>query len=143
MANTPLYSYLKQNGTSFYAFPGGGDDLSSVYQNINKKMYFSKFMLLNLPKQNLNPGSTNSNPIHFNFGTFSQYIGAQQATNFNDQFVESLRNYVANMETTMRTSLIGTSKDFYDTTNLHTPTERIFWKWLKELNIISFEPADT
>lgn len=143
MANTPLYSYLKQNGTSFYAFPGGGDDLSSVYQNINKKMYFSKFMLLNLPKQNLVSG-TNSNPIHFDFyNNFIEYNGAQQATNFNDQFVESLRNYVANMETTMRTSLIGSSTDFYDTTNLHTPTERIFWKWLKELNIISFEPADT
>jgi hypothetical protein len=143
MANTPLYSYLKQNGTSFYAFPGGGDDLSSVYQNINKKMYFSKFMLLNLPKQNLVSG-TNSNPIHFDFyNSFVEYNGAQQATNFNNQFVESLRNYVANMETTMRTSLISNSKDFYDTTNLHTPTEKIFWKWLKELNIISFEPADT
>lgn len=143
MANTPLYSYLKQNGTSFYAFPGGGDDLSSVYQNINKQMYFSKFMLLNLPKQNLVNG-TNSNPIHFDFyNNFIEYNGAQPATNFNDQFVESLRNYVANMETTMRTSLIGSSTDFYDTTNLHTPTERIFWKWLKELNIISFEPADT
>jgi len=144
MANTPLYSYLKQNGTSFYAFPGGGDDLSSVYQNINKKMYFSKFMLINLPKQNLVNG-TNSNPIHFDFynsDIFKEYSGAQQATNFNDQFVESLRNYVANMETTMRTSLMSNSKDFYDTTNLHTPTERIFWKWLKELNIISFEPAD-
>jgi hypothetical protein len=145
MANTPLYSYLKQNGTSFYAFPGGGDDLSSVYQNINKKMYFSKFMLINLPKQNLVNG-TNSNPIHFDFynsDIFKEYSGAQQATNFNDQFVESLRNYVANMETTMRTALMNNSKDFYDTTNLHTPTERIFWKWLKELNIISFEPADT
>ena len=145
MANTPLYSYLKQNGTSFYAFPGGGDDLSSVYQNINKKMYFSKFMLLNLPKQNLVNG-TNSNPIHFDFynnDIFKKYSGSQQATNFNDQFVESLRNYVANMETTMRTSVMSNSKDFYDTTNLQTSTERIFWKWLKELNIISFEPADT
>jgi len=100
-------------------------------------------MLLNLPKQNLVHG-TNSNPIHFDFyNNFIEYNGAQPATNFNDQFVESLRNYVANMETTMRTSLIGSSTDFYDTTNLHTPTERIFWKWLKELNIISFEPADT
>jgi len=148
MANTPLYSYLKQNGTSFYDFPGGGDDLSSVYQNINKKMYFSKFMLLNLPKQNINHG-TNSNPIHFDFYSdndksyiFNQYNGATKASNFNDQFVESLRNYVANMETTMRTSLMNNSKDFYDTTNLQTSTERIFWKWLKELNIISFEPAD-
>ena len=143
MANTPLYSYIKQNGTSFYAFPGGGDDLSSVYQNTNKQMYFSKFMLLNLPKQNLVSG-TNSNPIYFDFyNDFIEYSGAQSATNFNDQFVESLRNYVANMEITMRNSLISTSKDFYDTTNLHTPTERIFWKWLKELNIISFEPADS
>ena len=53
MASTPLYKRLKANGTSFYAFPGAAEDISSAYQNSSYKMYFSKYVLLNLPKQNL------------------------------------------------------------------------------------------
>ena len=52
MASTPLYKFLKSNGTSFYAFPGAAEDISAAYQNSNYKMYFSKFVLLNFPKQN-------------------------------------------------------------------------------------------
>ena len=32
---------LKENGTSFYAFPGAAEDISVSYQNVNHKMYFS------------------------------------------------------------------------------------------------------
>ena len=66
MASTPLYKFLKANGTSFYAFPGAAEDISAAYQNSNYRMYFSKFVLLDLPKQNLTAG-TMSNPILFDF----------------------------------------------------------------------------
>jgi hypothetical protein len=36
---TPLYKTLKQNGTSFYAFPGAAEDISAAYQNSNYRMY--------------------------------------------------------------------------------------------------------
>ena len=39
---TPLYKALKENGTTFYAFPGAAEDISAAYQNSNYKMYFSK-----------------------------------------------------------------------------------------------------
>ena len=64
MASTPLYKKLKTNGTSFYAFPGAAEDISAAYQNANYKMYFSKYTLLNLPKQNLTAG-TQSNTLYF------------------------------------------------------------------------------
>ena len=91
MASTPLYKFLKSNGTTFYAFPGAAEDISAAYQNSSYKMYFSKYVLLNFPKQNLNPG-TQSNPVYFDFGgSFVRSANANPTTNFSDGIVESLK----------------------------------------------------
>jgi len=139
---TPLYKSLKSNGSSFYAFPGAADAISAAYQNENYTMYFDKYVLLNLPKQNLNPG-TNSNPIVFDFSESFYRLnnGGQQATTFSDEIIESLRNYVANEEETIRGSMLNNTEYYYDNTSIQSPTEKIFWKWCKDLNIIGFEPA--
>ena len=148
MASTPLYRRLKNNGTSFYAFPGAAEDISAAYQNQNYKMYFSKYILINLPKQNLS-GGTNSNPIYWDFENNSgQGFGFQRsafstpATVYQDGLVESLRNYVANYEVTMKESRLNNTEYYYDNTVLSTPTEKIFWKWCKQLNLIDFEEAN-
>ena len=141
MASTPLYKGLKSNGTSFYAFPGASEDISAAYQNSNYKMYFSKYVLLNFPKQNLSPG-TQSKPIKFDFeSSFKRSVNATPPNNFNDQIVESLRNYVANQETVIRESRLNTNKYYYDTNALETTTEKIFFKWCKKLGVIDFEAA--
>ena len=141
MASTPLYKFLKSNGTSFYAFPGAAEDISAAYQNSNYKMYFSKFALLNFPKQNLTAG-TMSNPILFDFdNTFYKSVNATPPASFNDAIIESLRNYVANHEVVIRESRLNNTKYYYDTNALETPTEKIFFKCAKKLNIIDFEPA--
>jgi len=141
MASTPLYKFLKSNGTSFYAFPGAAEDISAAYQNSNYKMYFSKFVLLNFPKQNLTAG-TMSNPIVFDFdNSFQKSVNATPPGNFNDQLIESLRNYVANQEVVIRESRLNNTKYYYDTNALETPTEKLFFKWAKKLNLIDFEPA--
>jgi hypothetical protein len=142
MAVTPTYKRLKTNGTSFYAFPGAAEDISAAYQNQNYKMYFSKYILLNLPKQNLSAG-TNSNPIYWDFENgFERSAFSTPPTSYQDQLVESLRNYVANYEVTLKDSKINNTEYYYDNTVLSTPTEKIFWKWCKKLNIIDFEPAN-
>ena len=141
MASTPLYKFLKSNGTSFYAFPGAAEDISAAYQNSNYKMYFSKFALLNFPKQNLNAG-TMSNPIVLDFdSSFQKSVNATPPGNFNDAIIESLRNYVANQEVVIRESRLNNTQYYYDTNALETPTEKIFFKWAKKLNLIDFEPA--
>jgi hypothetical protein len=141
MATCPLYKRLKSNGTSFYAFPGAAEDISAAYQNQNYKMYFSKYVLLNLPKQNLSSG-TNSSMIYFDFDTFQKSTFATPATSYQDQLIESLRNYVANQEITIKESRLNTTEYYYDNTVLSTPTEKIFWKWCKKLNLVDFEPAN-
>ena len=141
MASTPLFKSLKSSGTSFYAFPGAAEDISAAYQNSNYKMYFSKYVLLNLPKQNLVSG-TQSNPIYFDFdNVFTKSSNAQPTTGFSDAIVESLRNYVANQETVIRESRLNNNQYYYNTNALETTTEKIFWKWCKKLGIIDFEPA--
>lgn len=141
MASTPLYKGLKPNGTSFYAFPGAAEDISASYQNTNYKMYFSKYVLLNFPKQNLSPG-TQSRPITFDFDSaFRKSANATPPARYSEQLVESLRNYVANQEVVIRESRMNNSKYYYDTNAPETATEKIFFKWCKKLNIIDFEPA--
>jgi hypothetical protein len=141
MASTPLYKKLKSNGTSFYAFPGSAEDISAAYQNANYKMYFSKYSLLNLPKQNLVTG-TQSNPIYFDFDiSFKKSQNATPPTSFNEQIIESLRNYVANQEVVIKESRLNNTQYYYDTNALETTTEKIFFKWCKKLGIIDFEAA--
>lgn len=141
MASTPLYKFLKNNGTTFYAFPGAAEDISSSYQNQNYKMYFSKYVLLNFPKQNLTVG-TNSNPIIFDFdNSFVKSNTATPATSYKDQLVESLRNYVANYEVTIKDSRLNNTEYYYDNRALQTSSEKIFWRWCKKLNALSLEPA--
>jgi hypothetical protein len=143
MASTPLYKALKSNGTSFYAFPGASEDISAAYQNSNYKMYFSKYVLLNLPKQNTVPGSGSaSKPVYFDFDdSFERSYAATPTTNYSEAMIESLRNYVANQEVVIRESRLNNTKYYYDTNALETTTEKIFFKWCKKLGIIDFEPA--
>ena len=144
---TPLYKSLKTNGTTFYAFPSAAEDISAAYQNSNYKMYFSKYALLNLPKQvtadsltGVSP--TASQPIYFDFDTtFKKSIAATPAASFSEQIIESLRNYVANQEVTIKESKLNNTEYYYDNNALETTTEKIFFKWAKKLNIIDFEPA--
>ncbi len=141
MASTPLYKSLKANGTSFYAFPGAAEDISAAYQNNNYKMYFSKYVLLNFPKQNTVSG-TISKPVYFDFdNSFIKSQNATPATEFGDQLIESLRNYIANQEVVIRESRLNNTEYYYDTNALETTTEKLFWKWCKKLGVIDFEPA--
>jgi hypothetical protein len=133
---------MKTNGTSFYAFPGASEDISTSRSNPNTNFYFSHFVLLNLPAQNLVSGSQ-SNPVTFDFDSAFYRLNAigQQATTYKEQLVESLRNYVANHEVTIRDSRLNNTEFYYDSTVLDTTSEKIFFKWCKKLNLIQFEPA--
>ena len=137
---TPLYKYLKQNGTSFYAFPGAAEDISAAYQSENYKMYFSKYVLLNFPKESVNLGGTQSSKATFDFATFSS-IASTLAPSYGERVIESLRDYVANHEVVLRESRLNNTEYYYDTRALETTSEKIFWKWCKKLGLVDFDPA--
>lgn len=131
---TPLYKKLKTNGTTVYVFPGAAEDISAFQLNENFNVVFSQFALLRIPRQVLGEKMDYDN-------TFSQNGLSVQPTTFAEQTIESLRNYVANHEITMRNSKISPTEYFYNTDELNTVTERILWKWFKSLNALSLEPA--
>jgi hypothetical protein len=137
---TPLYKRLKENGTSFYAFPGSAEDISAAYQSENYRMYFSKYVLLNFPKKQSSTSGTQSQPEYFDFDNFETSKPAVSIS-FSDEIVESLRNYVANHEVTLRESRLNNTEYYYDTRALETTSEKIFWKWCKKLGVVDFERA--
>ena len=140
---TPLYKSLKTKGTSFYCFPSSSGDIAYAHQNQNNKMYFSKYVLLNLPKQNLTSG-TNSSTITFDFdNSFYMSPNATPPSTYKDQLVESLRNYVANHEVVIKESKLNNTEYFYNSTTLQTTSEKIFWKWCKKLNLLDLEEANS
>lgn len=138
---TPLYKYLRKSGTTKYVFPGAQEDINASQQNPNYKITFDKVVYLNIPRQDLSKGI-----LDFE-NTFSQNPSSQSASSkpsykgFGDDIIESLRNYVANHDTTIRETRINQKEYFYDNNILKTTSEKIFWKWCKKLKIIEFEPA--
>jgi hypothetical protein len=136
---TPLYKRLKNKGTTLYVLPGAIEDKSAADQNNSViKMAFSKFVLLNLPKKELNDGYKKIFDFNGSLNTNSTTNGVW---NFSEELVGSLRNYVANQECVIRNSKAGAKNYLYNPNEVRTVTERIFWKWLKKLNVIEFEPA--
>lgn len=133
----PLYKRLKKNGTTIYAFPGAEEDINQ--QSDNYKMYFSKFTLLNLPKNQTSDSI--KEPMYWDFENAFYSASDNSADSYSDQVVNSLRNYVANQEVTIRGTKVDQNNFIYDNNVLKTNTERIFWKWCKKLNLIDFELA--
>jgi len=146
---TPLYKQMKTRGTSFYAFPSAAHDLNLANYSDDYSINFTKFALLNIPQQTsrTTPRDKTSKldllPKN-NTGTAPFYTtdpNQSLPTDFSDQLIESLRNYVANYDTTLHESRINGNTDFYNIGERFTPTENIFWKWCRKMNIIDFEPG--
>lgn len=133
---TPLYKHLKDNGSTLYVFPGAAEDQATFQANPNYKVNFSKFALLNIPSQKT---SGDNKRMDF-YNTFNRLSTAEES-DFAEQFVESLRNYVANHEEVIRISKSNNVDYWYDHSELLTVSERIFWKWCRKVNILSLDPA--
>ena len=84
-------------------------------------MHFSKFVLLNLPKQQI----LASDKKYFDFeDTFITSANGNPTIGYADQMVESLRNYVANHEVTIKESKLGYNESYYDNSALKTTSEK-------------------
>jgi hypothetical protein len=103
------------------------------FNTATKKFRFSKFALLNLP--DIQANTTNyENLMQFRNvpGAFGTIDGTKT---LNDYFAESFQNYCLNLEALI-TALPG-----YDPNADRTVTERVFFKWLKEIGAIRFRQS--
>lgn len=130
MAIAPLIKPVRLQGGTFFTFSSASEDLGLSFNTSTKKFRFSKFALLNLPDIQ-NSSTTYENYMQFRNvpGAFGTIDGTKT---WNDYFAESFQNYCLNLEALI-TALPG-----YDPNTDRTVTERVFFKWLKEIGAIRF-----
>ena len=140
MATTPFIRPLQTQGGTFYSFSSAAEDLSFTFNNSVNKFRFSKFALLNIP--DINNGDALGNSIKLNApdSAFIDYAtGANtiyDTTNANVNFSQSFQSYCLNLESTIL------SAADYNSSVKQTVAERVFFKWLKEVAGIRFQPAN-
>lgn len=136
MATTPLLSLIKKG--TFVTFQSAAEDMNNVFaqSDANRKFVFSKFALLNIPHIT-DQQSTEHNNINFNNIEGHFVNGLNKNLSILERhrldFCESFQNYLMNLETLI------TSQKTYDRTNPRTVSERIFFKWLKEIGAIRYQ----
>jgi len=130
---TPLIRPIRLEGGTFYTFSSASEDLGLSFNSSEKKFRFSKFALLDIP--NIENPST----LFENFVGLSNSPGAYEeidgSKTQNDYLAESFQNYCLNLE-----SMVSSAPD-YDPDLFRTVSERVFFKWLKEIGAVRFREA--
>jgi hypothetical protein len=129
----PLIRPIRLQGGTFYTFSSASEDLGLTFNSSEKKFGFSKFALLNIPNIE-NPTSAYENKIGLSNspGAYEDIDGSKTQ---NDYLAESFQNYCLNLE-----AIISSSAD-YDQSVFRTVSERVFFKWLKEIGAIRYREA--
>jgi hypothetical protein len=141
MAKTPFIRPLQIQGGTFYTFSSSAEDLSFTFNNSVNKFRFSKFALLNIPDID-NSSSSYANIIRLN-GPDSAFLDWANNTqqiitgNANVDFSQSFQSYCLNLESTV------ISTDDYNSDLKQNVSERVFFKWLREIGAIRFRSADS
>ena len=129
----PLIRPIRLQGGTFYTFSSASEDLGLSFNSSDKKFRFSKFALLNVP--NIENPSTNFENFIGLSNTPGAYEEIDGSKTQNDYLAESFQNYCLNLE-----AMVSSSQD-YDQNLFRTASERVFFKWLKELGAIRFREA--
>jgi len=142
---SPLINPLRVNGGTFYTFTSASNDLTNTVGDSDAEVVFSKFVLLDVPDV-ATPTSNYENylvweAIGSNLGGGTSSVPSLDLDE-NINFAQSLQNYVLNFE---QLALEGknTLAQGYDQSERTTVSERIFWKWLANLNVLRFRDAST
>lgn len=140
---TPLINPLRISGGTFYTFSSAVADIQKTFTDDDARFVFSRFALLNIPDV-ATPTSNNENYVvwegiggELTGGTSS--VPSLSADN-NINIAQSFQNYVLNFEEEIRQGT-NTTVQAYDPSQIHTVSERIFWRWMTQINAIRFRDA--
>ena len=131
MSATPLISNLQNNGGTFYSFSSAVNQESMAANNDDVKFSFSKFAALKIPS--IKTPTYKNNNVQFLTIDGQIFDGVSSFNSVN--LIQSFQNYCLNLENLIL------NDDGYDTSELKTTSERVFFKWLKELGAIRFRTA--
>lgn len=131
MAVSPFIKPIKTQGGTFFIMPSTAEDMTFAYGDDSRVMRFSKYVLLNIPKFLDNTADSNTIQLDAIPAAY-QYV---DGTDWNKYLTESFQNYLLNLE------VLLTSKDDYNQASNRTVSERLFWKWMKEIGALRFREA--
>jgi hypothetical protein len=132
MSVAPFIRPIRLQGGTFYTFTSASEDLGFSFNSDDKKFRFSNYALLNIP--DIRRATAGENFIQFDAipGAFS----SDGSKSLNTYLGESFQNYALNLETTI------ISAENYEPAEQRTVSERVFFKWLKEIGAIRFREAN-
>lgn len=130
---TPLIRPIKTNNGTFYTFLSATRHLSEILGSSDKEIIFSKFALLNIPDIK----STTSFQNYVTLDAIPNAFDIDGSKSWNEYLAESLQNYCLNLESNIL------SNSNYDFSILKTPSERVFFKWLKSIGAIRFRKVQS
>jgi hypothetical protein len=144
---TPFLKPLRVQGGTFFTFASAAKDISKTFTDDNARFVFSKYALLKLPEARIPQNQDNSVVWQalnaFGGGataTDPDAVNINADSNFN--FSQVFQSYALNFEQLVLDSQ-NNFNETYDETILPTASERIFWHFLKNLNAIRWDNANT
>lgn len=130
---TPFIKPLQVQGGTFYTFSSSAEDLAMTFNSNVNKFKFTKFALLNIP--NIATPAFTDNKIQFMAIDGHMIHGLDPDQDIN--LAESFQNYCLNLEATL------VSQDTYNRDAKQNVSERVFFKWLKEMGAMRFVAANS
>ena len=135
MAVAPLIKPIQTQKGMFYTFQSSLEDLTLTFNNNSNQFRFSKFALLRIPDVGLPGTIEKDNRVQFLAPGETPILQGISLSNPNLNLAQSFQNYALNFE-----SLI-ISQDAYQRDQKLNVSERVFWKWMKELGAIRWRSA--
>ena len=133
MAVAPLIKPIQTQKGMFYTFQSSLEDLTLTFNNTNK-FKFSKFALLRIPEIGIPTTLATDNHIQFLALGESPLLEGLSA-NQNINLALSFQNYALNFESLL------ISQAAYKREEKLNVSDRVFFKWLKELGAIRWRDA--
>ena len=135
MAIAPLIKPIQTQKGMFYTFQSSLEDLTLTFNNTNK-FKFSKFALLRIPEIGIPTSLATDNHTQFLALGESPLLEGLSA-NQNINLALSFQNYALNFESLL------ISQTAYQREQKLNVSERVFFKWLKELGAIRWRDASS
>lgn len=136
MAVTPLIKPINNKKGIFYNFQSSLEDINTTLSNSENAVRFSKFALLRIPEIGTPNYLPTDNKIQF-LAQGESFMLEGLNTENNINLAQSFQSYALNFESLL------INRPSYKRENKLTVSERVFWKWLKELGAIRFQNANS
>ena len=136
MAVAPLLKPIQTRKGILYTFQSASEDLNLTLNNTSANGFkFTKFALLRIPEMTIPSTITTDNVTQF-IAQGETPIVNNTSNDQNINLAMSFQSYALNFESLL------ISQDSYDSDKKLTVSERVFWKWLKELGAIRWRPSN-